>query len=65
MIQKLAAGVYDYLPLALRSIRKFEEIVRQELTRDGCQELLMPWCSPGTSGRRADAGSSMERSCCG
>jgi prolyl-tRNA synthetase len=42
MIQKLAAGIYDYLPLALRSIRKFEDIVREELTRDGCQELLMP-----------------------
>ena len=31
MIQKLAAGIYDYLPLALRSIRKFEDIVREEL----------------------------------
>ena len=31
MIQKVAAGIYDYLPLALRSIRKFENIVREEL----------------------------------
>ena len=46
MIQKLAAGIYDYLPLALRSIRKFENIVRQELARDGCQELLMPTVQP-------------------
>ncbi|MSO55708.1 MAG: proline--tRNA ligase [Acidobacteria bacterium] len=46
MIQKLAAGIYDYLPLALRSIRKFEAIVREELTRDGCQELLMPVVQP-------------------
>jgi len=46
MIQKLAAGIYDYLPLALRSIRKFEDIVREELTRDGCQELLMPVVQP-------------------
>ena len=46
MIQKLAAGIYDYLPLALRSIRKFEDIVREELTRDGCQELLMPIVQP-------------------
>jgi prolyl-tRNA synthetase len=46
MIQKLAAGIYDYLPLALRSIRKFEEIVREELNRDGCQELLMPVVQP-------------------
>jgi len=46
MIQKLAAGVYDYLPLAFRSIRKFEEIVREELAKDGCQELLMPTVQP-------------------
>ena len=46
MIQKLAAGIYDYLPLAYRSIRKFEEIVREELNRDGCQELLMPTVQP-------------------
>ena len=37
MIQKVAAGIYDYLPLALRSIRKFERIVREVLERDGCQ----------------------------
>jgi len=46
MIQKVAAGIYDYLPLALRSIRKFENIVREELERDGCQELLMPTVQP-------------------
>ena len=42
----VAAGIYDYLPLALRSIRKFEHIVREELARDGCQELLMPTVQP-------------------
>src|SRR6187397_3273175 len=46
MIQKVAAGIYDYLPLALRSIRKFENIVREELNRDGCQEMLMPTVQP-------------------
>jgi prolyl-tRNA synthetase len=46
MIQKVAAGIYDYLPLALRSIRKFENIVREELARDGAQELLMPTVQP-------------------
>ena len=46
MIQRVAAGIYDYLPFALRSIRKFEQIVREELTRDGCQELLMPTVQP-------------------
>jgi prolyl-tRNA synthetase len=46
MIQRLAAGIYDYLPLALRAIRKFEAIVREELNRDGCQELLLPIVQP-------------------
>ncbi len=46
MIQRVAAGIYDYLPLALRSIRKFEAIVREELAKDGCQELLMPTVQP-------------------
>jgi prolyl-tRNA synthetase len=46
MIQRVASGIYDYLPLALRSIRKFEQIVREELAKDGCQELLMPTVQP-------------------
>jgi prolyl-tRNA synthetase len=46
MIQRVAAGIYDYLPLVLRSIRKFEAIVREELGKDGCQELLMPTVQP-------------------
>lgn len=46
MIQRLAAGIYDYLPLALRAIRKLETIVREELDRDGCQELLLPIVQP-------------------
>jgi prolyl-tRNA synthetase len=46
MLQKVAAGIYDYLPLLLRSIRKVEAIVREELDRDGCQELLMPTVQP-------------------
>jgi prolyl-tRNA synthetase len=46
MIRKVAAGIYDYLPLALRSIRKFEAIVREELNREGCEELLLPTVQP-------------------
>jgi prolyl-tRNA synthetase len=45
-IRKLAAGVYDYLPLAHRVIRKIEEIIRQELNRAGAQELLLPTVQP-------------------
>jgi len=46
MIRKVAAGVYTYLPLGLRTIRKIEGIVREEMNRAGAQELLMPIASP-------------------
>jgi len=46
MIRKLAAGIYTYLPLGLRSIRKFEQIVREEMNRAGAIELLMPAVQP-------------------
>ncbi len=46
MIRKLASGLYTYLPLGLRSIRKVEQIVRQEMNAAGAQELLMPMVQP-------------------
>jgi len=46
LIRKVAAGIYTYLPLGLRIIRKVEGIVRQEMNRAGAQELLMPVASP-------------------
>jgi len=46
MIRKLAAGIYNYLPLGLRSIRKFEAIVREEMNRAGAIEILMPAVQP-------------------
>lgn len=46
MIRKLAAGIYSYMPLGLRSIRKFEQIVREEMNRAGAIELLMPGVQP-------------------
>ena len=46
MIRKLAAGIYNYLPLGLRSIRKLENIVREEMNRAGAIELLMPTVQP-------------------
>lgn len=42
MIRKQAAGLYSYLPLAWRSLRKIEVIVRDEMDKAGAQELLMP-----------------------
>ncbi len=46
MIRKLAAGIYSYLPLGLRVIRKVEEIVREEMNRAGAQEVLLPCVQP-------------------
>ena len=46
MIRKVAAGIYTYLPLGLRVIRKIEQIIREEMNRAGGQELLMPIASP-------------------
>lgn len=40
-IRKLAAGVYSYLPLGLRTLKKIENIVREEMDNAGAQELLM------------------------
>ncbi|MGQ9688154.1 MAG: proline--tRNA ligase [Desulfobaccales bacterium] len=46
MIRKLASGIYDYLPLGLRVLRKVEQIVRQEMNRAGAQEVLLPAVQP-------------------
>jgi prolyl-tRNA synthetase len=46
LIRKVAAGIYTYLPLGLRVIRKVERIVREEMNRAGAQEVLMPIVSP-------------------
>lgn len=46
MLRKLGSGIYTYLPLAQRIIHKIEKIVREELDRIGCQELMMPIIQP-------------------
>jgi len=46
MIQQLSSGIYNYLPLALKSIRKIEKIIREELTKRDCQEVLLPIVQP-------------------
>jgi prolyl-tRNA synthetase len=46
MIRKLASGIYDYLPLGLRVLRKVENIVREEMNRAGAQEVLLPAVQP-------------------
>ena len=46
LIRKLSAGIYNYLPLGLKSIRKVENIIREEMNRAGAIELLMPMIQP-------------------
>ena len=46
MIKRLGAGIYTYMPMGLRVIRKVEAIIRQEMNRAGAIELLMPVVQP-------------------
>ena len=46
MIRKAAAGIYSYLPFGLRSLRKMEQIIREEMNRAGAIECLMPMANP-------------------
>ena len=46
MIRKVAAGIYSYLPFGLRSLRKMEQIIREEMDRAGAIECLMPMANP-------------------
>ncbi len=63
LIHQVAAGVYAYLPLAWRSLRKIENIIRHEMDAAGSQELLMPTLQPTElweqTGRRAAFGNNL------
>ena len=63
MIRQVAAGVYTYMPLAWRSLRKIEEIIRQEMDAAGSQEVRMPALHPvelwEESGRRDALGKNL------
>jgi len=65
MIRKLASGLYTWLPLGLRVLRKVETIVREEMDRAGAQEVLMPAVQPAElwqeSGRWEEMGPEMLR----
>jgi prolyl-tRNA synthetase len=47
MIKRLGAGIYSYMPMGLRVIRKVETIIREEMNRAGAVELTMPVVQPG------------------
>jgi len=46
MIRKLTSGIYTYLPVGLRSLRKIERIIREEMDKSGAIEVLMPAVQP-------------------
>lgn len=46
MVRKVAAGLYNWLPVGLRTLRKVEQIVREEMDKSGAQEVLMPAIQP-------------------
>ena len=65
MIRQLASGLYTWLPLGLRVLRKVEQIVREEMDRAGAQEILMSGVQPSElweeSGRWAQFGPELLR----
>jgi prolyl-tRNA synthetase len=65
MIRRLAAGLYTWLPLGLRTLRKVEQIVREEMNRAGALELVMPTVQPAElwqeSGRWSEFGPELLR----
>jgi prolyl-tRNA synthetase len=65
MIKKLASGIYSYLPLGYRALKKVEKIVREEMDRAGAQEIFMPVLQPAEiwkeSGRWDTMGPEMMR----
>ena len=65
MIKKLASGVYSYLPLGYKALKKVENIVREEMDRAGAQEIFMPVLQPAElwqeSGRWSVMGPEMVR----
>ena len=46
LVRQLAAGIYTWLPMGLRVLRKVESIVREEMDKSGAQEILMPGVQP-------------------
>lgn len=65
MIRRLTAGIYNYLPLGWRTIKKVEDIVREEMDKAGALECRMPTVQPGDlwreSGRWEDYGKELLR----
>lgn len=59
MVKKLGAGMYNWMPMGLRVVRKIEAIVREEMNRAGAVELLMPVVQPAEFWQETDRWSKM------
>src|SRR5260370_40816880 len=64
-IRRLAAGLYSWLPMGLRTLQKVERIIREEMNRSGALELVMPVIQPAElwqeSGRWEQDGPALRR----
>ena len=65
MIRQASAGIYAWLPLGFRVLKKIEQIVREEQNRAGAIEMLMPTIQSAEIGRKAGATATMAPRCCG
>ena len=54
MIKKLGSGLYTWMPLGLRTLRKIERIIREEMNRAGALELVMPVIQPAELWQETD-----------
>ena len=61
MVRKLTSGIYSYLPLGYMVIRKVEQIIREEMTRAGAQEVFLPTVQPAELWQESAAGFITER----
>ncbi|RME82828.1 MAG: proline--tRNA ligase, partial [Zetaproteobacteria bacterium] len=52
-IRRVASGIYDFLPLALRVLGKIEAIIREEMARVGAQEVRLPFVQPASLWQRS------------
>jgi len=63
LVRKTAAGLYSYMPLGMRTLKKIQSIVREEMDRAGAQEIVMPILQPAelwkTTGRWQTMGANM------
>ena len=62
-IRKLASGLYTWMPLGLRVLRKVENVVREEMDKSGAIELLMPAVQPAELWQETGSGKCSVRRC--